>query len=119
MFDSALRKPANVISGIVLACALAKRPGLSCLLSFGNVVQDISKKGIPTTALPDGTPNLMNQMINSIICEVYRAIKEDANIQVAFPPGAINVVANGANGGGPVVATGPNINYATGNGLMQ
>ena len=119
MLNSTLRKPANIISGIVLACALVKRPGLSCLVSFGNVIQDISKKGIPTENLPDGTPNLMNQMVMSVISEVYRAMKEDANLQVAFPPGAINVVTNGANGGGPLVGTGPNINYATGSGLIQ
>lgn len=119
MFDTTLRKPANVISSIVLACALAKRPGLSCLLSFGNIIQDISKKGIPTEPLPDGTPNLMNQMINSIVCEIYRGIKEDANIQISLPPGTIKVVANGGNAGGPVTAIGDNINYGSCNGIMQ
>lgn len=119
MLDGSLRKPANIISGIILVCSLARRPGLSCLLSFGNVIQDIAKKGIPTEPLPDGTPNLMNQLVHSIICEVYRGIKEDANIQVAFPPGSIKVIANGANAGGPIVAEGDNINYPTGMGLMQ
>lgn len=119
MVELTLRKPANVISGIIMACALAKRPGLSCLLSYANVVQEISKKGIPTENLPDGTPNLMNQMINSVICEVYRALKEDANIQITLPMGSIRVSTNGANAGGPVVSTGTNINYSTGNGLLQ
>lgn len=119
MFDSSLRTPANIISGIILICGLARRPGLSCLLSTGNIIQEISKKGIPTDDLPDGSPNLMNQLIASIVCETYRALKEDADIQIALAPGSINVVASGGNAGGPVVCTGPNVNYATGKALMQ
>ncbi len=118
-FSSSLRKPANIISGIILICGLVRRPGLSCILSTGNVIQEISKKGIPTDDLPDGNPNLMNQLVSSIICEVYRALKEDANIQVAIAPGAINVMATGGNAGGPVTCVGPNINFATGNALLQ
>lgn len=118
-FSSSLRKPANIISGIILICGLARRPGLSCILSTGNIIQEVSKAGIPTDNLPDGTPNLMNQMINSIVCEVYRALKEDANVQVAIAPGSINVMATGGNAGGPVTCVGPNINFATGKALIQ
>jgi hypothetical protein len=89
------------------------------MLSFGNVIQDLSKKGIPTGPLPSGRPNKMNQMIHSVICEVYRAMKEDANLQVALEPGSIKVVANGGNAGGPVSAVGDNVNYPKGVGLIQ
>jgi hypothetical protein len=119
MFDATLRNPANTISGIVMICGLARRPGLSCLLSTGNIIQDISKKGIPTDDLPDGSPNLMNKLVMSVVCETFRALKEDANIQVAMAPGSINVTATGGNAGGPVVCNGPNINYATGRALLQ
>lgn len=119
MFDSNLRSPANIISTIILICGLARRPGLSCIMSTGNIIQEISKKGIPTDDLPDGSPNLMNQMIASIVCETYRALKEDANVQIAIAPGSINVVATGGNSGGPVVATGPNVNYVGGSALIQ
>ena len=119
LFSSSLRSPANIISGIIMICGLAKRPGLSCIISTGNIIQEISKKGIPTDDLPDGSPNLMNQLIASVVCETFRALKEDADIQVSFAPGSINVVTNGGNAGGPLVGTGPNVNYATGRGLLQ
>lgn len=118
-FQTSLRSPANFISGIILICGLARRPGLSCIISVGNIIQDISKKGIPTEDLPDGTPNMMNQLVLSIVNETYRALKEDANVQVALAPGAINVRATGGNAGGPVTCVGPNINFATGQALIQ
>lgn len=95
LFNNKLRKAANVIPGIIMICSLAKRPGLSCMLSFGNIIQEMEKDGIPTVPLPDGSPNLMNKMVHHIVCETFRALKEDANIQVAIAPGSINVVATG------------------------
>lgn len=95
LFDNKLRTAANIIPGIIMICALAKRPGLSCLISFGNIVQEMEKEGMPTGPLPDGTPNLMNKMVKSVVCEVFRAMKEDANIQVALAPGSVNIVATG------------------------
>ena len=47
-FETNLRNPAPFISGIILICGLARRPGLSCILSTGNILQEISKRGIPT-----------------------------------------------------------------------
>ena len=79
LFNTKLRKPASVIPAIMMICSLAKRPGLSCLISYGNIVQELEKAGIPTEPLPDGTPNLMNTMIKNVVCEVYRAMKEDTN----------------------------------------
>lgn len=95
LFDTTLRKPANIIPGIIMLCSLSKRPGLSALISFSNIIQDLAKQGIPTEPNPDGTPNLMNKMIYSIVKETYRAIKEDSNVQVAIAPGSINIVATG------------------------
>lgn len=119
LFDNKLRSAATIIPGIIMICSLAKRPGLSCLISFGNIVQELEKSGMPTGPLPDGTPNMMNKMVHHVVCEVFRALKEDANIQVALPPGSVNIVATGGNSGGPVTVMGPNINVATGNALLQ
>lgn len=116
---SGLRSPANVISAIIMLCAMVRRPGLSCMVSTSNIIQDISKRGCPTGELPDGSKNLMNEVIASVICEVYRALKEDSNIQIAFPPGAFTINATGGNAGGPVNVTGTNITPGSGVGLMQ
>ena len=116
---STLRKPANVISTIIMLCAMVRRPGLSCIYSTSKVIQDIEKQGCPTGPLPDGSPNLMNQMIASVICEVFRAIKEDANLQIGLAPGSLTINATGANAGGPVTCVGTNITPAKGVGLIQ
>ena len=114
-----IRTPAQILSTVMMLCAMGKRPGLSCMLSTSNILQDLSKSGIPTGPLPDGSPNLMNELVSSVICEVFRAMKEDLNIQIIIPPGTISVVTNGANAGGPVVSTGVNVNSPVGEGYPQ
>ena len=116
---NSLRKPANVISTIIMLCALSKRPGLSCLISTSNVIRDLSKKGCPTGPLPDGSPNLMNEFAASMVCEIFRALKEDANIQIGIPPGSLNIQVSGGNAGGPFVGIGSNIGPGNGYGLLQ
>jgi hypothetical protein len=119
VFENSLRTPANSISGIIMALSLSKRPGLSTILSTGNILQSLSKQGIPTDNLPDGTPSLMNKMVSTVVDEVFRALREDANVQVAFEPMSINVTVNGANAGGPVTSIGSNTNYAKGVAVIQ
>ena len=55
----------------------------------------------------------------AIVEEVYRAIREDSNTQIVFPPGAISIMTMGANGGGPMVSQGININFPKGNAVTQ
>lgn len=114
-----LRTPATVISSIIMLCSMVRRPGLSCMVSTSNVLQDIAKKGCPTEPLPDGSSNLMNELVSSLICEVYRALKEDVNIQIALGPGAFTVSVKGGNAGGPMTSVGTNITPAKGVGLLQ
>lgn len=116
---SSLRKPATVIPSIIMLCAMVRRPGLSCMVSTSNVLQDIAKRGCPTEPLPDGSPNLMNELVSSMVCEIFRALKEDSNIQIALAPGAFTINATGGNAGGPVNVMGTNITSASGVGLMQ
>lgn len=116
---SSFRNPATVLPAILMICSLAKRPGLSTLLSAANVITNQSKFGAPTGKLPDGTENMMNGLIAVIIDEVFRAIREDANIQIALAPGDITIQATGANAGGPVTVVGTNINPVHGVGVLQ
>lgn len=119
MFDGALRNPAKLISPIILICSLGKRPGLSCVISTANIIQNLAKEGIPTNKLPDGTDNMMNKLVSHIVCETYRALKEDASVQIGIAPGSITITGTGANAGGPVVIKGFNINSSGGFALIQ
>jgi hypothetical protein len=119
VIDNQMRKPAAVISAIILLCSLVRRPGLSCMISTSKIIQQNAKDGIPTDKMPDGTPNLMNIFVKNIICETYRALKEDANIQIAIPPGESAITTSGGNAGGPVVSEGTNTSPIRGVGLLQ
>ena len=119
MFDGALRNPAKIISPIILICSLSRRPGLSCVISSANIIQNMAKNGIPTGKLPDGSDNMMNKLVNNIVSEIYRALKEDASVQIGIAPGSITVTGTGANAGGPVVIKGFNVNSSGGFALIQ
>lgn len=112
-------QPANIIPSILLICSLAKRSGLSCMMSTATVITNQSKFGAPSGPLPDGSSNMMNGLINIIISEVFRALREDAAISVAIPPGAITVQTTGANSAGSVVSVGSNILPASGVAVIQ
>jgi hypothetical protein len=118
LFDVS-RQPAPEIPGMLMAIGCKQKPGLSSKLSLGNIVRTLDQHEIPTDPLPDGTENKTVQVALAIVDEIYRAIREDANIQVAHEPGAITIMASGANSGGPVVSQGININFSKGQAIVQ
>lgn len=94
-----------------MVCSLAQRPGLSVINSTANIIKSQARFGAPTGDLPDGTPNMMNSLINEIVKEIFRALREDAQIQVGGGPGSIISVTTGGNAGGPVTCVGTNTNF--------
>lgn len=108
--QSLTRKPAQYLPQMIMICSLMKRPGLSCIASTANIISSIGKKGMPTQAeFEDGTPNFMNKMVNSVVCEVFRAIQQDMNIQVVIPPGSITSIGQGGGPSGPIMVTSTNL----------
>ena len=106
--EQATRHALPSIPAIVMLCSLAKRPGLSTIMSVINIVQDCKKYGIPTQANEDGSPNLYMMLTKSIVKEAYRAIGFDMNSQGAGAPGGISITATGGNAGGPIQVAGFN-----------
>ena len=94
---------------ILLLCAATSRQGLSPMRSSSNVCKALEELGIPMGANPDGSPNLIVSVCNEVFKEVYRAMTEDAVVQGSIEPGAMQLMSNGANSGGPVVCIGTNI----------
>ena len=113
------RQPAPEVPGMLMAIGCSQKPGLSTVISTGNIVKALSKHNIPTDPLPDGSENKTVALVIAIVEEVYRAIREDANVQVAHMPGAISVLSTGANSAGPVVSQGININFSKGQAIIQ
>ena len=99
------RTPFPAFPGLLIACSMCKRPGLSVIQSTGNIVTELAKLGIPTGQMPEGCPNMSVGYAMAQTGEMFRAIKEDSKMQVAFQPGSINFVVAGMGGG-----TGTNIN---------
>ena len=104
-----VRKEYPELPGILIVCAMAKRPGLSTIQSTANIVTELAKLGIPTGLMPDGSANLTVGFTYACTNEYYRAWKFDMNLQGALQPGSLNVVFAGAGGG-----TGTNINTGKG-----
>ena len=118
MFDGA-RSAAPTIPSVIMSIGGMMRPGMSTQVSCSNIARALAKHGIPTDAAEDGSENKTMALVIAIVEEVFRAIKEDANIQVAFKPGDITVLTTGANGGGPMVSQGININFPQGTAVLQ
>lgn len=91
VFNKHLRPPAPRLNPYLVWCSAFRKPGLSVNISVSNIIQDLSKKGIPTENGPDGQPNFTNKLVHSMVKEVYRALREDMNVQGATQPGMSGV----------------------------
>ena len=94
-FFNNVRPPFPQLSRLLLVCSMIRRPGLSVIQSTANIVKDLSKLGIPTGPMPDGSANLTVGLAFASTKEIYRALKKDASVQVGIQPGSINVVGMG------------------------
>ena len=70
---------------IALAGA-ARLDGMSKTRMFTAMVEDLQKKGIPTGALPDGSPNVMNQDKLSQIEGFFTEMYENGKTEIFIPP---------------------------------
>jgi hypothetical protein len=103
------RQAFPVLPGLLIVCSMGKRPGLSTVQSTANIVSALSKLGIPTGAMPDGSANMTVGFAYANIKEIFRAIAKDLNIQGALLPGSLDIVVGGAGG-----AVGKNVNTGIG-----
>ena len=95
----------------LLVCSMIKRPGLSVIRSVTNITKDLNKLGIPTGPMPDGSMNLTVGFTFANTKEHQRSIKNDMVVQASLAPGGATIVAQGANGGGPVTVAGTIVNF--------
>jgi hypothetical protein len=113
-----IRPPQQTIPPILMACASEMRPGLSETISIGNILTEMQKMGFSVENLPDGSLNMISAMSNAITKEIFRAIREDSNIQVVYKPGAASVVVQGGNAGGSMTSIGTTVNFTIGTGII-
>ena len=113
------RSAAPTLPPMLIAVGAPQREGLSTQISVGNIVSALEKHGIPTDAAGDGSENKIVAVVIAVVEEIYRAMHEDANMQMSLLPGAVSVITTGANEGGPMIAQGTNLNFVSGSGVIQ
>jgi hypothetical protein len=113
-FFNNVRSPFPQLSRLLLVCSMIRRPGLSVIQSTANIVKDLNKLGIPTGPMPNGSANMTVGVMFASTKEIYRAMKQDASVQVGFQPGSMMVTAFGGNAGGPITVQGMNMSAGMG-----
>lgn len=88
------RTPAMPIPGVFLVCESATRPGLSAISLSTSVISRMHEIGVPTGPNPDGSPNLINEMIRIFSEETIKEINEKGVVNVSMKPGDIKVIVN-------------------------
>jgi hypothetical protein len=103
-----VRVPIIPIPAILLICSVFRRPGLSAMIIAAKTIRRQSEFGAPTGALPDGSANKMNALINVIAEEVVREVQKNCVVESVIMPGTMVITGFGANAGGPVTIVGTN-----------
>jgi len=112
------RKPLSKLPPQLLIAGAKLRPGLSARMITSRIIARQSEAGAPSGAIFKDGNNVMESMINIITEEVVDALLLDAKIEVVIPPG-VQVIATGANSGGPIVVQGATTNIAAGDGVIR
>lgn len=114
-----IRAPQTPIPGMLLAASSINRPGVSAKIIASNIITRQSEAGAPVGANIDGSRNIAEAMEVIRVEEILKALRLDAKIEIAIPPGGIVTMGTGANAGGPVVVTSSNISPITGTGIIR
>lgn len=114
-----VRPPASPIPAPILALGAVLRPGVSPMIVASQIIARQTEAGAPIGAMADGSKNISEAMERIRVEEIMKALKFDAQVEVAIPPGGIMFLGQGSNGGGPMVVNGMNINFVKAFGIIQ
>lgn len=111
--------PLIPIPAVMLVCASLKRPGLSAMLISSRIISRQGEFGARVGVNIDGSPNMMNQLIQVMTEEIVNAIKMEGSVEIGVPPGGITTVGTGENAGGPVIVTSNNLTSFNFKGIVR
>jgi len=77
------------------------RPGMNALATSSSIKSRFKEAGLPEGTLEGGAPNVMENYTDIMTEEIVSMLQDDARIDVALSPGAIQT--QGGNAAGPVV----------------
>ena len=109
-FSSLIQDERNVIPKLnIPEILLAKvRPGLDSSATHSSIVSRFKEAGIPTGPLSEGVPNATEELVRVIVEEIFDSIQNEMRVDTVVDVG-IQVLSNGANGGGPIVTNGTSL----------
>lgn len=95
-----------------------QRNGMSVIRATNKVLEMKRNLGLPTGNLEDGTLNSDDILWKTVIEAIIEEITEHAKITTAITAGQ-QVVASGANAGGPIVVYGQTITNGIGGTIIE
>jgi hypothetical protein len=118
---SLTQKPANRIPPALLLVGAKLKPGMSPRNLAANMMSKLeSEAGIPVgDAATYGEQNPIAAFSLISAKEIVGHIQDNANVQGAIAPSGINIMATGANAGGPIIVQGTNIGITSFNSNIQ
>ena len=113
-----IEKPTPIPPQILLVGANL-RTGMSARNLSKNLISRLEQRGIPMgTDVFGGDDNLFTTSIVMLAEEMLDEIRLNSKVDIAIPPGTIQITAVGANAGGTIVVQGANTMITSGNGIV-
>lgn len=116
---NSIKIPATPIPPAILALGGQFRSGVNPSMVAANIIQRQSEAGAPFGPTADGGANIAEAMEVIRVEEIMKALKFDAQIQVAIAPGMVNIVGTCATPAGPGTIIGTNATPINGYGIIQ
>ena len=109
------QKPATQIPPALLLTGSKLKPGMSGRNLAADTISEMeSELGIPMNDdATFGEPNAVANMVFAMSKNTVGHIQDNASVQGALGPSSINIMATGANAGGPIVVQGTNMGLTT------
>lgn len=114
-----VRPALMTIPPLLLICEVKNRPGLSAIALTTAIIRRLPEAGIETGVNPDGSPNMVCQLIRIMSEEFVRELKDNAKITSVLTSGSVNSIGQGANAGGPFVVSSVNISPLSILGILE
>ncbi len=107
---SMAQKPATKIPPALNLIGAKMKPGMSGRNLAADTIAELeSELGIPMNdAATFGEPNALAGMVFAMSKNTVEHIQDNASVQGVIGPASINIMATGANAGGPIVVQGTN-----------
>lgn len=112
------RIPVTPTPSPLVLTGVPRRPGLRASLVAERIIARKVEAGLPVGGLDNGDPNPDEIMYRIVVEEIFKAIEQEAIIEVAIRPGDQSVGAGG-NAGGPVVVNSTTVTIGSGYGIIK